>query len=98
MHGISAFWAGVNSDVLEWDELDFDWSLDPPLLGLGLGLDLPLPSLPSLDGFPFPFPSLPPLAVLAVIPEASLEGDGFLGGPFLRASWILIALASYWDS
>ena len=29
MHGISSFRAGVKSDVLAWDELDFDnWSLD----------------------------------------------------------------------
>ena len=73
------FVLGVNSDVLGWVELGFDWSLDPPLLCLGLGLDLPLPSLPSLDGFPLPFPSLPPLPAFAVIPGASLEGDGFLG-------------------
>ena len=40
MHGISSFRAGVKSNVLAWDELDFDWSLDPPLItwfGTGVG-------------------------------------------------------------
>lgn len=82
MHGMSAFWAGVNSDDLEVD------------LGLseleGLGFpppdpEVPLP-FPSGLPLPFPFPSLPPFDGFAVMPGGSEVLDGFLAGPFLKAS------------